>query len=62
MDSYNEFNQGMFGKKSLRQQQELAGIDRTPECFTLPYKSFYQKSIGEYGPSMEDKIKVKIIF
>jgi len=59
MDSYKKVEDVLNGKISHRQNKELQKISNTPTRYTLPYRATYQKSVGEFGPSKEDKLNVK---
>lgn len=55
MDLYKEF-ENVEKRNSHRQNQELHKITRKDEKYLLPYKNSCKKGVGEYFPSLEDKI------
>lgn len=59
MDFYRELEK-LQEKVSLRQFQELQRYKGKTDDQKLPYRNTAHKSVGEYFPNINDKIKVNI--
>lgn len=55
MDVLKEY-ENFERRPSRREEQEIARITRKENQYKYPYKNSCKKSIGEYFPSLEDKI------
>lgn len=64
MDLFSEkYVDNLFSNNlSFRERQELATISPKPNYWKLPYRSSYTKSSGEYGPNIEDHLRVYISY
>ena len=57
MDAYRSMER-IGGYTPMRIDQEKDKIYTKPVEYTLPYRATYTKNLGEFGPSMKDKIEV----
>ncbi len=57
MDFYKELEK-VDKKVPVRAQQELARYISKPDDKKFPYRNTAHKSVGEYFPTIDDKIKV----
>jgi hypothetical protein len=57
MDFYRELEK-IDEKVPLRKRQEMFRYSGKPDSQKFPYRNSAHKSVGEYFPSINDKIKV----
>lgn len=57
MDFYKEL-ENTLREVPTRERQETGRITSKPEHKKLPYKNTCHKTIGEYFPTIDDKIKL----
>ena len=60
MDSFKDYKSHSEGK-TYRHHQELASMTPRREEDKLPYKPHIKRSVGEYYPTKEDRVKVNFI-
>ena len=57
MEFYNSYLKNITPQR-VRHIQEINSITYKPESYKLPYKPHIKRSVGEYYPTIEDRVKV----
>lgn len=62
MDSSVDYARNHEKYSSFRQFQEKNSLDRLDELYKLPYKPTTKKSVGEYYPTIDQRLDVIKLF